>query len=124
MSDSLLTSIGQIAIHVEDPQRAKEFYRDKLGLTLLFEAGALSFFDCGGVRLMLSRAEGGSGTHSSIVYYRCSGIQDVVAQLKARGVVFESEPHMIARMPDHELWMGFFRDSESNLVGVMEEVPS
>ena len=118
----VLHSIGQIAVVVQDPARAKEFYRDVLGLSLLFEAGELSFFDCGGVRLMLSRSEQKDGQYSSIVYYNTDDIQATAGVLEARGVTLESAPHMIAKMPDHELWMAFLRDTEGNLPGLMSEV--
>ena len=119
---SALHSIGQIAIIVQDPARAKAFYRDTLGLTLLFEAGEMSFFDCGGVRLMLSRSEQKDAHLSSILYYKTADIQATAQTLTGKGVVFEQAPHLIAKMPDHELWMAFFRDPEGNLLGLMSEV--
>jgi methylmalonyl-CoA/ethylmalonyl-CoA epimerase len=118
----LLTSIGQIAITVKQLARATAFYRDALGLVFLYEASNMAFFDCGGTRLMLSPAEQPESTYSSIIYYKTDDIQRTVELLRSRGVEFESEPRMIARMPDHELWMAFFRDSEGNLAGLMSEV--
>jgi methylmalonyl-CoA/ethylmalonyl-CoA epimerase len=118
----LITSIGQIAITVRHLTRATAFYRDTLGLAFLYEAGHMAFFDCGGTRLMLGPAEQPESTYSSIVYYRTDDIQKTAEQLRSRSVVFESEPRMIAKMPDHELWMAFFRDSEGNLAGLMSEV--
>lgn len=119
---SALHSIGQIAIVVQEPARAKAFYRDTLGLPLLFEAGELSFFDCGGVRLMLTRAEKDNPHYSSILYYKTDDIYSTVELFTSRGVVFEAPPHLIAKMPDHELWMAFFHDSEGNFLGLMSEV--
>jgi methylmalonyl-CoA/ethylmalonyl-CoA epimerase len=117
-----LERIGQIAVHVQDVERAVAFYRDVLGLRLLFQAPpGLAFFDCGGVRLMLSAPEGRSGG-SSIVYYVVPEIHAAYDTLAARGVQFEDRPHVIARMADHDLWMAFFRDSEGNLLGLMCEV--
>jgi len=117
-----LNSIGQIAILVKDAARATDFYRDKLGMKYLFAAGNLAFFDCGGIRLMLDKPEKAeAGT--SIVYFRVADINEAHHQLKARGVEFVDKPHLIARMPDHELWMTFFRDSEGNLLGLMSELP-
>jgi len=118
-----ITGLGQIAINAHDIQRATAFYRDKLGLRLLFTAGKLAFFDCGGVRLMLDVAEKPEFDHpSSILYFRVSDINAAHRQLLANDVRFEDEPHVIARMPDHHLWMTFFRDSEDNLLALMSEV--
>jgi methylmalonyl-CoA/ethylmalonyl-CoA epimerase len=117
-----ITSIGQIALTVKDVPRALAFYRDVLGLTFLFEAGNMAFFDCGGVRLMLTVSESPGVTYSSIVYYKTADIHAASDALTARGVTFESPAHRIAKMPDHDLWMAFLKDSEGNLVGLMSEV--
>jgi methylmalonyl-CoA/ethylmalonyl-CoA epimerase len=119
-----LAQIGQIAIAMKDLPRAVAFYRDVLGLPFLFEATPkLAFFDCAGVRLMLSEPEKPEFDHpASIIYYRVMNMQETVAVLKSRGAVFESEPHLIAKMPNHDLWMAFLRDPERNLIGLMSEV--
>ncbi|MBS1851873.1 MAG: VOC family protein [Acidobacteria bacterium] len=118
-----ITRLGQIAIHVHDLDRATAFYRDVLGLRHLFTAGTLVFFDCGGVRFMLSRPEKPEFDHpGSILYFSVPDIQAAYAHMKERGASFEDEPHLIAKMPDHDLWMVFFRDSENNLLGLMSEV--
>ena len=119
-----LAQIGQIAIAMKDLPRAVAFYRDVLGLPFLFEAPPkLAFFDCAGVRLMLSEPEKPEFDHpASIIYYRVMNMQESVAVLKSRGAVFESDPHLIAKMPNHDLWMAFLRDPERNLIGLMSEV--
>ena len=119
-----ISKIGQIAINAHDVERAVGFYQDAMGLTLLFKAGpGLAFFDCGGVRLMLTRPEKPEFDHpSSILYFSVPDIRAAHAAMKDKGVKFEDEPHLIAKMPDHELWMTFFRDSEGNLLGLMSEV--
>ena len=119
-----IARIGQIAINAHDVERAATFYQDALGLKLLFRAGpGLAFFDCGGVRLMLTRPEKPEFDHpSSILYFSVPDIRAAHAGMKEKGVKFEDEPHLIAKMPDHELWMTFFRDSEGNLLGLMSEV--
>ena len=119
-----LAQIGQIAIAMKDLPRAVAFYRDVLGLPFLFEAPPkLAFFDCAGVRLMLSEPEKPEFDHpASIIYYRVMNMQETVAVLKSRGAAFESEPHLIAKMPNHDLWMAFLRDPERNLIGLMSEV--
>ena len=119
-----LGEIGQIAIAVKDLGKAVAFYRDVLGLPFLFEAPPhLAFFDCGGVRLMLTLPDKPEYDHpASVIYFKVRNIQETAAVLKSRGVSFESEPHLIARMPNHDLWMAFLRDPEQNLIGVMSEV--
>ena len=118
-----LTQIGQIGVNVRDLDRAVAFYRDALGLRFLFATPALAFFDCAGVRLMLSLPEQASFDHpSSILYFTVADLQAAYDTLTARGVAFVDEPHLIARMPDHELWMAFFNDTEGNMHGLMCEV--
>jgi methylmalonyl-CoA/ethylmalonyl-CoA epimerase len=119
-----IVRLGQVAINVHNIERATAFYRDTLGLPLLFSAGEMAFFDCGGVRLMLSLPEKAEFDHpSSILYF---GVADIVVahrQLRSRGVRIEAEPHIVARMSDSDIWMAFFRDSEDNLLALMREVP-
>lgn len=119
-----IARLGQVAINVKDVERAAGFYQGLLGLTLLFKAPpGLAFFDCGGVRLMLDRAEKPEFDHpSSILYFAVLDIQTAYAKLKENGVRFEEEPHLIAKMPTHDLWMAFFRDSEENLMALMSEI--
>jgi methylmalonyl-CoA/ethylmalonyl-CoA epimerase len=118
-----LSAIGQIAITVSQVDPAIAFYRDKLGMKLLFEVANMGFFDCGGIRLMLTAAENPGESHSSILYFKVADIQQAQRDLSARGVTFEREPALVARMPDHDLWMTFFRDLDRNLPALMSEVP-
>jgi len=125
MTDGLgITRLGQVQVRAHDVDRAAEFYEEVLGLKLLFKAPpGLAFFDCGGVRLMLDRPEKPEFDHaSSILYFSVPDIRAAHAAMKVKGVRFEDEPHMIARMPDHDLWMTFFRDTEDNLLALMSEV--
>ena len=100
-----LNQIGQIAITVRDLPRAVNFYRDVLGMRHLFDAGPkLSFFDCGGVRLMLDIPEQAEFRHPpSILYYKVDDIGAVHRELQGKGVRFEDEPHVIAKLPSHDL---------------------
>lgn len=118
-----LATIGQIAMNAHDIPRAVRFYRDALGMQLLFEVPPkMAFFDCAGVRLMLSLPEPAEHDHpGSVLYFRVDDIEQAFATLKDRGVAFEGQPHLIARMPDHELWMTFFKDSEGNTLALMAE---
>ena len=118
-----LSQIGQISINVNDLERATAFYRDALGMKHLFTVPKMAFFDCNGIRLMLGLPEKPEFDHpSSIIYFKVDDIQNVFQMFSGRGVKFEDEPHLIAKMPDHELWMTFFRDSENNLLALMSEV--
>lgn len=121
----MLGPIGQIAIPVRDVARATAFYRDTLGLPLLFEAPpGLAFFDSGGVRLMLSLPEGEGQDHpASVLYFRVPDIGAAFRELQARGVAFVGEPHKVAELPTHDLWLAFFRDGELSMHALMGEVP-
>ena len=119
-----LTSIGQISINVHDVKRATDFYRDTLGMKFLFEAGDMAFFDCGGVRLFLSKPDKPEYDHpTSFIYYRVVDIQKSYEILLARGVTVEEKPTLVAQLPDHDLWMAFFRDPDNNPLVLMSEVP-
>jgi len=110
-------------MNAKDVDRATAFYRDTLKLPFLFRFGDLSFFNCNGIRLMVGRAEKPEFDHpGSVVYFKVPDIGAVYAELRQQGVSFEGEPHLIARMPDHELWMAFFHDSEGNTLALMVEV--
>lgn len=124
VSATRLSTIGQIAMAVKDLPRAIEFYRDRLGLRFLFQAPpALAFFDCAGVRLLVEVPPDKEFAHpGSPLYFKVDDIGQACADLKSRGVVFRGEPHLIAKMPDHELWMAFFDDNEGNTHALMSEV--
>ena len=119
------SGVGQIALPVTDLERAITFYRDLLGLRFLFRAPpGLAFLQCGGVRLMLSqRAPGSDEAAAGVVYYRVPDLPLAYATLKDRGARFVDEPHRIARLEDHELWMVFLRDPDEHLLGLMAELP-
>ena len=118
-----LGEIGQISMRAQDFDRAVAFYRDVLGVPFIFQTGDLAFFDCDGVRLLISKPELPEFDHpGSILYFRVADINATYAALKSRDVTFIDEPHLIARMPDHELWMAFFKDSEDNTLALMCEV--
>jgi methylmalonyl-CoA/ethylmalonyl-CoA epimerase len=118
-----LTAIGQIAIPVSNIEQAVAFYRDVLGMRFLFQAPpGLGFFDCGGVRLMLDGPARAQAGNSSVIYYRVDNLQSAFEVLSARGAAFEEAPHLIATLPDHELWMAFLRDPDRNLLALMSEI--
>lgn len=118
-----VTQIGQIAIRAQELERAIAFYRDVLELPFLFSTGGLAFFQCGEVRPMLNRPETAAVDHpGSIIYYKVADIQQAYGRLRNQNVQFIDEPHLIAKMPDHELWMVFFYDTEGNTLALMAEV--
>lgn len=120
-----LSAIEQIAINVKDTERAVAFYRDALGMKHLFSAPPnLAFFDCDGIRLMLSPPPKPEFDHpSSIIYFKVADIQLAYVTLAERGVHFEEGPTLVADMGTYHLWIASFRDSESNLLALMSNVP-
>lgn len=115
-----LNRIMQIAIGIEDQALCTAFYRDQMGLKFLFEVPKMSFFDCDGLRLMLSTLEPDKA--NSLVYFDVEDIQDSFETLKGRGVVFDDEPHVIYETDEMTLWMAFFKDPEDNVLAIASEV--
>ena len=119
-----LNQIGQIALPSRDVDRSEAFYEKVLGLRKLYRFGNLCFFDCAGVRLMISPPEGPQEFRpQGCIYFRCADIALAVAELKTRGATFSSEPHLIAKMDDHDLWMAFFTDPDGHTLALMQEAP-
>jgi methylmalonyl-CoA/ethylmalonyl-CoA epimerase len=120
-----MNQIGQIAIPVSNTDRSEAFYEQTLGLRKLYRYGDLSFFDCAGVRLMLSPPENGAKVEpgQGAIYFRVADLALAVQELKAKGADVFSEPHLLAPMPDHDLWMAFLRDPDGHLIGLMMEAP-
>ncbi|HKB91941.1 MAG TPA: VOC family protein [Opitutaceae bacterium] len=118
-----ISEIGQIAITVDDVDKSASFYGDVLGLTLLFKASPnMAFLQCGNVRIMLSRPQGaGAVGANSILYFKVPNLPEAISHLTAKGVAFIGESRLIARMPDHELWMAAFRDLDGNIHELMCE---
>jgi len=119
----MLNQIGQIARAVSNTNAAEAFY-EKLGLRKLYRFGELAFFDCAGVRLMLSPNEDGATIiPQGAIYFRVPDLVLTVNELHAKGLDIFSEPHLTAPMPDHDLWMAFVKDPDGHLVGLMMEAP-
>lgn len=118
-----LGRIQQISINAHDLPRAVAFYRDRLGLAHLFDAGPkMSFFDCGGTRLMLAIPEKPEFDHpGSVLYFGVDDVHAAHGALAGRGVAFRDRPHVVARLPGREIWMAFFDDSEGNLLAITAE---
>ena len=119
-----LSRIHQISMRTHDVERAVRFYRDTLGLPFLFAfPPRLAFFDCNGVRLMLSTPEPGFDHPGSVLYFAVDDIRAMHDTLKSRGVAFRSEPHKIATLADREVWLADFEDTEGNNLALMAEPP-
>jgi predicted enzyme related to lactoylglutathione lyase len=118
-----LSEIGQIAIIVGDVAQATVFYRDVLGLKFLFPAGpTMAFLAAGSVRIMLTTPQGaGEAGKNSILYFKVDDLKATHAAIVARGARKEGEPRLIAKMPDHDLWMAAVRDPEGNIIELMSE---
>lgn len=117
-----LGEIGQIALTVENLAESTAFYRDVLGMKLLFEVSGMAFFQCGSARLMLGTAE--QVTHpATIIYYRVDDIQEACDTLRDRGAAIEREPRLTHKAEEHELWLAFLRDPDGHMLALMSEVP-
>ena len=117
-----LRRVAQVAVTVQDLERAVGFYRDVLALPLLLHVPQqLALFDCAGMRLMLSLPEGEFQRQASILYFDVADVQASHEALRGRGVELLSAPHKVADWQGKELWMVFFRDSERNPMALVEE---
>ncbi len=120
-----LSRLGQISVPIINQERAVPFYRDILGLPFLFEYPNLAFFDLNGVRLLLNVGSGNVFTPpGSILYFNVEDIHEATQNLQDKGVIFTEDPQLVAKMPDHDLWMSFFEDPEGNTLALMSEVPN
>lgn len=121
LSDS---KIAQILIPIEDFEKGVAFYKDVLGLPLLFAAPPqMAFFNCGGIRLLVGvMPSGQEAQRGSAIYFQVSDIHAVHSSLKAKGVKFKSEPHIVNRTPKSELWLAEFTDVDANQLALMNEV--
>jgi catechol 2,3-dioxygenase-like lactoylglutathione lyase family enzyme len=118
-----LSKIGQINIPVHNLESSITFYRDSLGMKFLFQVPGMAFFECEGIRILLAVPEDRASDHpSSIVYFRVDDIHSATDALRGRGVEFSGDPALVAEMPDHDLWMSFFKDPDDNTLALMSEV--
>ena len=117
-----LDTVGQIAITVSNLERSRSFYWNRLGMKFLFDAPNMAFFQCGSVRFMIGTASRPAPPGGTIIYFRVDDIHATHAALAAKGVEFMQEPHLVARMPEHDLWMAFLADPDRNPIGLMCEL--
>ncbi|WP_226086271.1 VOC family protein [Mesobacillus sp. S13] len=123
MHSNPIQKVGQIGIPVKNIERATAFYQEELGLPLLFNTDTMAFFDCEGVRLLLTLPENEQFAHpSSVIYFQVADIKEKYEELLSNGVQFIGQPHVVAKVGDTETWMVFFKDSEENTHAFMSEV--
>ncbi|WP_113927312.1 VOC family protein [Bacillus sp. P14.5] len=123
MESNTIQKIGQIGVPVDNIDRAIDFYKGKLGLTLLFNTDSMAFLQCSGLRLMLTLPEKEEFAQaSSVIYFEVNDITTSYEELKKNGVTFTDEPHVVAKMGQTETWMTFFKDTEGNTHALMSEV--
>ena len=123
MDTNWIQKVGQIGVPVKDLSRAIGFYKDKIGLSLLFNTDSMAFFECNNMRLLLSLPEKEEyATSSSVIYFQVKNIKKTYESLVSQGVTFNDEPHVVARMGQTETWMTFFKDTEENTHALMSEV--
>jgi methylmalonyl-CoA/ethylmalonyl-CoA epimerase len=118
-----LDEIWQIALNVTDLPRSKDFYQNTLGMKFLFDAGNMAFFRCGKIRFALGVSPMSVMPGGTILYFHVADIEKTHELLAGKGVNFLQKPHLVAKMPDHELWIAFLEDPDKNPVGLMSEVP-
>ena len=117
-----LQDVAQIAFTVQNLAEAKNFYRDVLGLKFLFEAGAMAFFQCGSVRLLIGEDEKAQVSEGTMVYFSVADLEATARLLESRGTSFVQQPHLVARMKSHDLWLAFIKDPSGNTLGLLSEV--
>ncbi|MBD8038165.1 VOC family protein [Solibacillus sp. A46] len=123
MEANMIQKIGQIGVPIKNMENAIAFYKDKLGLPVLFSTDSMAFFECSGQRLLLSIPEKeGFANSSSVIYFQVEDIKEAYKELIGKGVFFNDEPHIVAKMEHTETWMAFFKDSEDNTHALMSEL--
>jgi len=118
-------TVTQLLIPIDDFERGVTFYRDVLGLTLLFAAPPqMAFFQCGAVRLLVGVTPAGQNVQrGSQIYFGVKDIQSVYSSLSAKGVQFKAPPHAVSRSATSEVWLAEFVDADGNQLALMSEAP-
>jgi catechol 2,3-dioxygenase-like lactoylglutathione lyase family enzyme len=119
----VITGIGQVHISVTDLDVAVGFYHGKLGLPLLFTVPeqSMAFLQCGATRLYLGRPESPEFHSSPLLYFDVDDIHAAYDRLRADGVEFLGEPHVVHRTETSELWVAFTRDPDGTHLALMQE---
>jgi methylmalonyl-CoA/ethylmalonyl-CoA epimerase len=128
MTTGSKAGLVQVAQHADDLGRAERFYTRLLGREPLarFDPPGLLFYGLGEVRLLID-----SGAPSALIYLPVDDLAGFVRELRGSGVEVVSEPHVIFTHKDaslgpagHDEWQAFIRDSEGNLVALVEHLPT
>ena len=118
-------TITQLLIPIDDFERGVSFYRDTLGIRLLFSAPPqMAFFQCGAVRLLVGVTPADQkAQRGSAIYFNVQAIEGVYASLRDKGVDFKAPPHVVNRSARSETWLAEFVDPDGNQLALMSEKP-
>ena len=121
-----LGPVAQIHISVTDIDRSVAFYRDVLGIPLLFQVPeqSMAFFASGDVRLYLGVPETAEFASRCTLYFRVDDIAAEHRRLVAAGVPCGGEPHVVHRDGTTALWMAACTDPDGHNVVLMQERPA
>ena len=116
-------TVTQLLIPVDDFERSVSFYRDVLGIPLLFSAPPqMAFFQCGAVRLLVGVIPAGQkAQRGSAIYFKVQDIEGIHASLREKGVEFKAAPHVVNRSAQSEIWLAEFVDPDGNQLALMSE---
>ena len=114
-------NLVQVAVASADLARSVSFYRDVLGLPLLFEVSGMAFFKAGDTRLMVGTNGTGdlSPRDGTCFYFDAPDLPRLAEGLQARGVEFMGPAEVLQRTAEGELQLRFFRDPDGNLLALM-----
>lgn len=116
----MLTGIAQIALASADPPALVAFYRDTLGLPVLFEASGMTFFQTGAARLMIGPAHPGQAIGGdAVVYFEPRDWSAAEAKLEESGIAFMSPAQVLQQAPGRELMLRAFRDPEGHYLALL-----
>ena len=114
----------QVGLTCRDLDRSRNFYRDTLGLPLLFEASGMMFFQLDGLRLMIGKEhQPGGPIGGSLLYFDAPDIDALGAALEAKGINFTGPATVVQRTETHELKLREFFDPDGNALALMGMVP-
>jgi len=114
----------QVGLTCRDLDRSRKFYRDTLGLPLLFEASGMMFFQLEGLRLMVGKElHPASPIGGSLIYFDAPDIDALGPALEAKGINFTGPATVVQRTETHELKLREFFDPDGNALALMGMVP-
>ena len=136
MASALNTARAVTKLPAQDLDRARRFYRDRLGLEPVEERDGGLRYLCGTTEFHLFLSSGSASGRSTQLGFEVDDIEEAVAELRSRGLEFEAfdlgDLEMegdIVTVPDNYPSKGsgelgaFFFDSEGNLLGIGQATP-